>query len=465
VSTNAPDSPAAPIAVTADGPQPQPASAYDAPVLREQMAILRRESATRAKAEREITAEHETATEAATSSATAALASTRKKYAAEIETARREHAAVLQKADAFATTELKKLDDARQARAKSLQVACAKKVADLKEEADFAGMAANETAKAGLKQPVIAFAKGESEIGRTVAQLDEAVAAAAKQLAKRGVKSAAPVADEPASIPPEELPADPLKELATLRDAVVEKAKAIAGLPAVKQAFSSGLQGAVVAGPLVLAAVAAAGGFFALGSLGLMMQAAIAGGAAAMILAGGLGGGFWFLGRKRAAARAELAALHGELAEMASAGKRLVKPARERLTARRDEQSQKLKEKFRKETDDRKTKLEADCAEQVAKRDADLAALEAKYREGCEKLAAKVAEHRAFIEQAGTLADRRARNLRSEVLGIATARLRRRLEATIHDDPAVADLLERVVNRELDPSTAAAQLLEGEIDV
>ncbi|MEX1219967.1 MAG: methylmalonyl Co-A mutase-associated GTPase MeaB [Solirubrobacterales bacterium] len=90
---------------------------------------------------------------------------------------------------------------------------------------------------------------------------------------------------------------------------------------------------------------------------------------------------------------------------------------------------------------------------------------EAARGEGIEELAARIAEHRAFIEQAGTLAERRARNLRSEVLGIATARLRRRLEAVIHNDPAVSDLLERVVNRELDPSSAAAQLLEGEIDV
>lgn len=90
---------------------------------------------------------------------------------------------------------------------------------------------------------------------------------------------------------------------------------------------------------------------------------------------------------------------------------------------------------------------------------------EAARGEGIEELAAKIAEHRVFIEQAGTLAERRARNLRSEVLGIATARLRRRLEAAIHDDPAVAELLELVVNRELDPSTAAARLLEGEIDV
>ena len=84
--------------------------------------------------------------------------------------------------------------------------------------------------------------------------------------------------------------------------------------------------------------------------------------------------------------------------------------------------------------------------------------------EGIEELAAKVAEHREFIESEGTLAERRARNLRSEVLGLATARLRRRLEAAIEDDPGVVELLNRVVSRELDPASAAAELLEGEID-
>src|ERR1700722_15072280 len=38
---------------------------------------------------------------------------------------------------------------------------------------------------------------------------------------------------------------------------------------------------------------------------------------------------------------------------------------------------------------------------------------EAERGEGVEELAAKIAEHRAFIEEKGTLADRRARNLRS----------------------------------------------------
>src|ERR1700749_3847861 len=46
---------------------------------------------------------------------------------------------------------------------------------------------------------------------------------------------------------------------------------------------------------------------------------------------------------------------------------------------------------------------------------------EAARGEGVEELATQIDEHRAFIEAEGTLAERRARNLRSEVLGIATA--------------------------------------------
>ena len=40
---------------------------------------------------------------------------------------------------------------------------------------------------------------------------------------------------------------------------------------------------------------------------------------------------------------------------------------------------------------------------------------------GIEELAQKIDEHRAFIEERGLLAERRARNLRSEVIGIAWA--------------------------------------------
>jgi LAO/AO transport system kinase len=89
---------------------------------------------------------------------------------------------------------------------------------------------------------------------------------------------------------------------------------------------------------------------------------------------------------------------------------------------------------------------------------------EAARGEGVAELAEKIAEHRAHIEAEGTLAQRRARNLRSEVLGIAASRMRRRLEATAAADDATQELLERVVRRELDPASAAAELLERETD-
>jgi LAO/AO transport system kinase len=89
---------------------------------------------------------------------------------------------------------------------------------------------------------------------------------------------------------------------------------------------------------------------------------------------------------------------------------------------------------------------------------------EAARGEGVAELAEAIAEHRAHIEAAGTLQERRARNLRSEVLGIATSRMRRHMEATAAEDPQTAELLERVVRRELDPASAAAELLARQTD-
>jgi LAO/AO transport system kinase len=50
----------------------------------------------------------------------------------------------------------------------------------------------------------------------------------------------------------------------------------------------------------------------------------------------------------------------------------------------------------------------------------------------------------------------------NEVLALATARLRRRVEASAREDPAVQELLDEVVARRLDPASAAAKLLERE---
>jgi LAO/AO transport system kinase len=85
---------------------------------------------------------------------------------------------------------------------------------------------------------------------------------------------------------------------------------------------------------------------------------------------------------------------------------------------------------------------------------------EAAKAEGVAELAEKISEHREHIEAEGTLEERRARNLRNEVLELAASRMRRRLEAAVADDATVRELLDRVVKREIDPSSAAKDLLD-----
>jgi len=85
---------------------------------------------------------------------------------------------------------------------------------------------------------------------------------------------------------------------------------------------------------------------------------------------------------------------------------------------------------------------------------------EAAKEEGIAGLLEQIDAHRAHIEETGSLAERRARNLRAEVLGIAAARLRRRLDERAGSDPDWEELLASVVRRETDPATAARMLLE-----
>jgi LAO/AO transport system kinase len=85
---------------------------------------------------------------------------------------------------------------------------------------------------------------------------------------------------------------------------------------------------------------------------------------------------------------------------------------------------------------------------------------EAAHNKGIEELVARLDEHRAHILAEGTLQERRGRNLRNEVLAIATARMRRRLEDELREDADFRRLLQEVVERRLDPASAATELLE-----
>src|SRR6202789_6589 len=85
---------------------------------------------------------------------------------------------------------------------------------------------------------------------------------------------------------------------------------------------------------------------------------------------------------------------------------------------------------------------------------------EAAHNRGVAELIERLDEHRAYILGEGTLQERRGRNLRNEVLAIASARMRRRLEEELREDAEFKRLLEEVVERRLDPASAATALLE-----
>ena len=88
---------------------------------------------------------------------------------------------------------------------------------------------------------------------------------------------------------------------------------------------------------------------------------------------------------------------------------------------------------------------------------------EAVIGKGVEELMEKLIEHRAHIEEQGTLSERRRRNLRSEVIAIATQRMRRRLEERLTNDPDFEALIDDVVSRKLDPASAAGTILQDEL--
>ena len=85
---------------------------------------------------------------------------------------------------------------------------------------------------------------------------------------------------------------------------------------------------------------------------------------------------------------------------------------------------------------------------------------EAVQGEGVDELWEKIEEHRAHLEESGTLAERRARNLAGEVFAVASARAKTRLQEAVAEDEELRRLLGEVQRRELDPLTAVREIME-----
>jgi LAO/AO transport system kinase len=84
--------------------------------------------------------------------------------------------------------------------------------------------------------------------------------------------------------------------------------------------------------------------------------------------------------------------------------------------------------------------------------------------EGVSELVEQIDRHRDWIKEQGMLDERRERNLRSEILALAVARMRRELEARLGEDEDFPALLDEVLARRLDPASAADQIVAASAD-
>jgi LAO/AO transport system kinase len=85
---------------------------------------------------------------------------------------------------------------------------------------------------------------------------------------------------------------------------------------------------------------------------------------------------------------------------------------------------------------------------------------EAMTGEGVDHLIKKLDEHRAYVIEEGELVERRRRHLGSEVVGITAARLRRSLDQMVLENSEVAELIDEVAARRLDPASVASELFD-----
>jgi GTPase len=81
---------------------------------------------------------------------------------------------------------------------------------------------------------------------------------------------------------------------------------------------------------------------------------------------------------------------------------------------------------------------------------------------GVRELWESLKRHRAFLEASGELADRRSQRIEMEVVELVERELRRRLRVRQRSDGAVAATLAAARSGEVDPHTAAAQIIQAE---
>ena len=374
-------------------------NAYDPGVLRSQIDRLRRAAATRAAEEREIVTEHDAETTATHRESKAELARTTQKFDSQIDALRREYTAVVQKTQAVAAAEQKKLDDQRQALTDSIRKKAHKQEQQSKEDDQFESSSIREVYKEKRKDPARLLAKGEKDLAGSLSQVLQASTKAAEYLAARGLPAADDAAGDADPLPTGK---EALAELEKLKAAALAQANDIHGLNAAQRAFGGGLKAAVFGIPVVAGLAAGAAAFFLLPETladTLELKGGIAAAVAVILAAGGGGGGWWLLRRQRSLARATLTDMQSAFAQTVARARQCEHPCRDYLKTRRDEQLAQLDAKFEKDKERRATQLAERLAGFITQRDASLADLEGKHAKATAALAEKVSAARQAADQ------------------------------------------------------------------
>ena len=390
-------------------------TAYDRDLLREQILRLRKAAAARSHLEQEITLEHEKETMAARKHADTEIAALEESYSGESDALRREHAAVIEKADTEALTERSKLDAQRKGFAATIDRNWEQQQEQLKEDAQFYDNSAKEVFKDKRKEPGTTLQRTEKSLAAIAAQLGEADARSLQFLKDHRLTAAIPALpdtspagqDSPASTASasakaagEPLPtgAELLTLLEQLRGTVANQTTALLGLKSVATAFSGGTKAAALTLPIVLGIVSAVMTYLLFGG-NASTKAIAALTALATVAIVGVGLGLWLIGRLRRAACKQAAALREELVHTIDRTRQCLTASTGFVKKRHDAQLAKLDATFAEESKQRKMKIEADLSAAQQKRDKLHAELNAKFTGALDKVQKKLDATREAAEK------------------------------------------------------------------
>jgi LAO/AO transport system kinase len=80
--------------------------------------------------------------------------------------------------------------------------------------------------------------------------------------------------------------------------------------------------------------------------------------------------------------------------------------------------------------------------------------------EGVEELAKKINEHEAYLKSSGKYKAKSVERVKNEILRIALGMLKTKISTALTDEASFRELVEKTLNRELDPVSAAKKIVE-----